>query len=110
MLIYKIIPRAEWEKVAEAYDGSDDDKRDGFIHLSTRTQLAETLKRHYAGQTGLMLLAVEVETLGAVLKWELAPKRGEDFPHLYAPLHKSAVTWAAPLNRDADGNFLLPPE
>ncbi len=110
MLIYKVLPRAEWEKVVEAYDGSADDKRDGFIHLSTRAQLAGTLAKHYAGQTGLLLLAVEAESLGAGLKWELAPKRGEDFPHLYAPLHKSAVTWAAPLNRDASGEFLLPPE
>ena len=110
MLIYKVMPRAEWEKVTDAYHGSADDKRDGFIHFSTHAQLAGTLAKHYAGQTGLMLLAMEADHLGPALKWELAPKRGEAFPHLYAPLPKSAVKWALPLSRDASGDFLLPPE
>ena len=110
MLIYKIIPRAEWEKVATAYDGSADDKRDGFIHFSTRAQLPGTLTRHYAGQTDLMLLAVEAESLGAALKWEHAPKRNEDFPHLYAALQKNAVLQATPITRGLDGEYLLPPE
>ncbi len=100
-LIYKILPRAEWEKVTDAYTGSADDQRDGFIHFSTREQLPGTLARHYAGQTGLMLLAVETEPLGAALKWEHAPKRNADFPHLYAPLLKSAVLWARPIMDDA---------
>jgi uncharacterized protein (DUF952 family) len=110
MLIYKIMPRTDWENVTDAYHGSADDKRDGFIHFSTHAQLAGTLAKHYAGQTGLMLLAIEADDLGAALKWELAPKRGEEFPHLYAALSKDKVVWAKPLNRDADGNFLLPPE
>ncbi len=110
MLIYKIVPRAEWENVTEAYQGSAHDRADGFIHFSARAQLPETLKRHYAGQMDLLLLAVEAESLGPALKWELAPKRGEDFPHLYGALHKSAVLWTAPLDRDAKGEFVLPPE
>jgi uncharacterized protein (DUF952 family) len=110
MLIYKVILRVEWDSVTTTYDGSADDRRDGFIHFSTHAQLASTLAKHYAGQTGLMLLAVEADSLGPALKWELAPKRGEEFPHLYKPLAKSDVKWAAPLNRDASGEFLLPPE
>ncbi|HVZ28281.1 MAG TPA: DUF952 domain-containing protein, partial [Rhizomicrobium sp.] len=69
MLIYKIMPRVEWERVTHAYEGSADDRRDGFIHFSTHSQLAGTLAKHYAGQTGLMLLAVEADTLGPALKW-----------------------------------------
>jgi uncharacterized protein (DUF952 family) len=108
--IFKIVPRAEWENVGELYDGSAHDQADGFLHFSTRPQLAETLKRYYAGQTGLLLVAVKSDALGAALKWEHSPSRGEDFPHLYAALPRSAVTWTAPLNRDADGVFVLPPE
>jgi uncharacterized protein (DUF952 family) len=109
-LIYKVIPRAEWESVTDTYDGSAHDRQDGFLHFSTRAQLPETLRRHYAGQSDLMLVAVEAALLGTALKWEYAPKRGEDFPHLYAPLAKNMVAWAAPLARDADGEYLLPPE
>jgi uncharacterized protein (DUF952 family) len=101
MLIYKILPRAEWEKTGDTYTGSADDTRDGFIHFSTREQLSGTLAKHYAGQTDLLLLAVETKSLGAALKWEHAPKRNADFPHLYAPLLKSAVLWARPIADDA---------
>jgi uncharacterized protein (DUF952 family) len=110
MLIYKIVPRDEWENVTDAWHGSAHDRADGFLHFSTCAQLPETLKRHYAGQSGLVLVAVEAESLGGGLKWELAPKRGEDFPHLYAALPKSAVLWTTPLHQDAKGDFLLPPE
>jgi uncharacterized protein (DUF952 family) len=110
MLIYKIIPRIEWEKVAEAYHGSAHDRADGFLHFSTHAQLPETLRKHYAGQRDLMLVAVEAAALGEALKWEYAHKRQEDFPHLYTPLPKSAVIWAIPLQQAADGEFLLPPE
>ncbi len=110
MLIYKIVPRAEWDSVTDAYHGSAHDKADGFLHFSTRPQLPETLKRHYAGQSGLLLVAVEADSLGAALKWEHAPSRAADFPHLYAPLPVAAVVWTAPLDRAADGEFLLPPE
>jgi uncharacterized protein (DUF952 family) len=110
MLIFKIVPRAEWESCGETYRGSAHDQADGFLHFSTHPQLPETLKRYYAGQTGLLLVAVKADALGAALKWEHSPSRGEDFPHLYAALPRSAVTWTAPLNRDADGEFVLPPE
>jgi uncharacterized protein (DUF952 family) len=59
--------------------------RDGFIHLSTATQLAETLRRHFSGQSDLVLVEVDPGDLGDALRWE--PSRGGDlFPHLYGPL------------------------
>ncbi len=94
MLIFKIVPRAEWEKVGAEYHGSAHDRADGFLHFSTETQLPETLRRYYAGQTDLMLVAVDAAALGAALKWEHSPSRGEDFPHLYGALPLSAVTWS----------------
>ena len=109
-LVFKIVPRAEWEKVKTGYHGSAHDQADGFLHFSTYAQLPETLRKHYTGQNDLMLVAVEATALGPALKWECAPKRGEDFPHLYAALSKEAVAWAKPLHRAADGEFLLPPE
>jgi uncharacterized protein (DUF952 family) len=109
MLIFKIVPRVEWDNVGAEYHGSVHDQADGFLHFSTRPQLAETLRRYYAGQTDLMLVAVEADGL-AGLKWEHSPSRGEDFPHLYGALPRAAVLWTAPLSRQPDGQFLLPPE
>jgi uncharacterized protein (DUF952 family) len=94
---------------AGRYVGSEKDRADGFIHFSTATQLAETLRRYYAGTDDLLLIALNARALGDALKWERAPSRGEDFPHLYAPLLLSAVKWTLPIVRDAHGTAIIPP-
>ena len=69
------------------------DRADGYIHMSTEAQLAETARRHYAGRDDLMLLTVELEHLDPSPVWE--PSRGgELFPHLYGPLPASALASA----------------
>lgn len=96
--VFKICGNAEWQaaEAAGAYHGNDDDSRDGFIHLSTESQVAGTLEKHYAGRTGLLLVAIDATALGADLKWE--PSRGGAlFPHLYGPLPLSAVTGVTPI-------------
>jgi uncharacterized protein (DUF952 family) len=107
-LIFKIVPRAEWEAQSGDYHGSAHDRADGFLHFSTGPQLPETLRLYYAGQDDLMLVAVDAETLGAALKWERSESRNEDFPHLYAPLSCDAMKWARPLLRKPDGTFDIP--
>jgi len=109
--IFKIFPRAEWEQAAASghYEGSADDRRDGFIHFSTADQLAGTLAKHFAGQDDLLLIAVEAEALGAALRWEAA-RGGDLFPHLYAPLPAGAALWVRPLPRDPAGQHVIPPE
>lgn len=92
-MIYKILQFDEWRIAREAgtFHGSPVDAKDGFIHFSTASQLAETAARHFAGRTGLVLLWVDETRLAAPLKWE--PSRGGDlFPHLYGALPVSAVT------------------
>jgi uncharacterized protein (DUF952 family) len=107
-LIFKIVARAEWEASSGDYEGSLHDRADGFLHFSTAAQLAGTLEHHYAGQDDLILVAVDAGALGATLKWEHAPSRGEDFPHLYAALSCDAMKWARPIAKDTDGKFVLP--
>ena len=107
-LIFKIVPRAEWEASSGDYYGSAHDRADGFLHFSTGPQLAETLRRYYAGQDDLMLIAVDPAALGEALKWEYSASRDEDFPHLYAPLSCDAMKWARSLKRNADSAFVLP--
>jgi uncharacterized protein (DUF952 family) len=108
MLIFKIVPRIEWEAESGDYHGSAHDKADGFLHFSTAPQLAETLRRYYAGQDDLMLVAVDPKALGAALKWEYSASRGEDFPHLYSALSCDAIKWARRIMRGSDGEFVLP--
>lgn len=108
-LIYKIAPRALWEQAEKAgrFDGAPVDLADGFIHFSTAAQAAETARRHFSGQTELVLAAIDAAALGDALRYE--PSRGGDlFPHLYAPLPMSAVRWTAPLPLGADGVHVFP--
>ncbi len=109
-MIFKIATAADWAEAERIgrFDGSAHDKADGFIHFSTGSQLAETLRLYYAGQDGLLLVAVDEAALGPALKWEHAPSRGEDFPHLFGPLPLSAVRWVRPIGRDAGGTAVLP--
>jgi uncharacterized protein (DUF952 family) len=87
---------------AGAYEGSPVDLADGFIHFSTAGQAAETARRHFQGQTGLVVLAVQAEALGTALKWE--PSRcGALFPHLYGRLPAACVIEVREAPPGADG-------
>lgn len=87
--------------------GAPVDLADGFIHFSTASQLVETAAKHFAGQTDLLLIAVDAGQLGPALTWE--PSRGGDlFPHLYGPLDLSAVLRVEPLALGLDGRHNFP--
>jgi len=107
--IYKICTAVALEEARSAgrFEGSPDDVRDGFIHLSRRDQLAGTLAKHFVGQHDLMLLAVDAEALGEGLRWEVS-RGGDLFPHLYGPLDLAHVLWLEALPLGDDGRHLLP--
>ena len=105
--VYKILGAADWAEAQARgrYEGSAVDRRDGYIHLSTAAQVAETARRHFAGQDDLLLVAVDAAALGEALRWE--PSRGGDlFPHLYAPLTAAAVRWSTPIPWDGERHHL----
>jgi len=108
--IYKICDTAQWAEAEREgeFRGSAVDLADGYIHFSTATQLADTAAKHFAGMSGLVLLAVGAEELGGVLKWEIS-RGGALFPHLYSALPLTAVRWVKPLRLDDDGRHALPP-
>ncbi|MGQ9366640.1 DUF952 domain-containing protein [Azospirillum sp. ST 5-10] len=109
-IIYHMCRAEEWERAAASgsYPGSSQDAADGFIHFSTAAQVVESAAKHRAGQTGLVLLAVEAARLGPALKWE--PSRGGQlFPHLYGPLPAAAVRRVDPLPLGPDGRHVFPP-
>ena len=109
--IFKVVSTAEWseaERLRE-YRGSAKDRVDGFLHFSNAGQVPQTLAKHYAGLNDLVLVCVSAERLGPSLKYEAA-RDCQLYPHLYGPLPLSAVAWARPIARRADGSFVLPAE
>lgn len=98
MRIYKILRGPEWAELQARSEtaGAPIDISDGFVHFSTAEQARETAAKHFAGETGLVLAALETAALGDALKWEIS-RGGAEFPHLYAPLRLCDVIWHAPL-------------
>jgi uncharacterized protein (DUF952 family) len=108
-LLYKILGAAEWQafRAAGLFDGSEVDRRDGFIHFSYADQVAETARKHFSGRGDLVLLAADPVPLGAALRDEVS-RGGALFPHLYAPLPLAAVLWDKPIPLDPAGRPVLP--
>jgi uncharacterized protein (DUF952 family) len=109
--IYKILTAAQWQQAEAAgqFQGAPIDLKDGYIHFSDAATVRETAARHFAGETDLLLAAVEAEALGAALKWEVS-RGGALFPHLYASLPLDRVLWIKPLPLGLNGAHLFPDE
>lgn len=107
--IFKICPETLWREAETRgrFDGAPIDLADGFIHFSTAEQVRETAAKHFSGQQGLLLVAIDENRLGEALKYEVS-RGGALFPHLYAPLDLSAVAWVKPLPLGADGTHAFP--
>jgi uncharacterized protein (DUF952 family) len=109
--IYKILPATLWAEAERdgVFRGAGIDLKDGYIHFSTAAQATETARLHFAGQDGLVLVAVDARALGPAIRWE--PSRGGAlFPHLYGTLPLAQVLWAKPMPLGADGRHILPLE
>jgi uncharacterized protein (DUF952 family) len=108
-MIYKICPASAWREAERSgvFRGSADDLRDGFIHFSTAPQVAGTARKHFFGQSGLFLIAVDADSLGDSLRWE--PSRNDElFPHLYGELDLGAVTAVLEMRTRSDGTHDIP--
>ena len=107
--IYKICPASAWREAERqgVYRGSADDARDGYIHFSTAVQVEETVRKFFAGQTGLFLVEVDADALGSALRWERS-RNDQLFPHLYGELDLGAVRAVKNLNARSDGYHNIP--
>lgn len=106
--VYKILSAADWQ-VAEqlGYTQTAFDEGDGYVHLSTRAQVAETLALHYFQQTEVRLLEYIAEEMNGPIRWEES-RGGQLFPHLYAALRIDGAKRVWTLELDADGVPKLP--
>jgi len=106
--IFKVIDKEEWQKAKHTgtYDGSDKDKKDGYIHFSEEDQVPETLNKYYKNIENLVLLKVNAFKLEHLL-WEQA-SNGDMYPHLYSPLDIKNVEEEFELSLDDGGMHILP--
>ena len=89
--LFHVIEAEGWDRAkAEGQVRPASLETEGFVHLSSAEQVHATLRRHFPGRFGLMLLTVDPERLDAEIRWEEA-EGGELFPHFYGPLPITAV-------------------
>ena len=72
VLIYKILLPTEWAAFEDAgrFDGSPFDDESGFIHLSSREQVAATALRVFGNEPELVVVAVDTQVVDESLRWE----------------------------------------
>ena len=102
---FKILPMSLWANVGETVPLVPVDIKDGYMHMSTADTVEETARKHFSGQTDLVILEIDLTKVPG-LKWEEA-RGGKPFPHAYGPVPVSAVVFGAPLTETKDG-FVFP--
>ena len=108
-IIYHMADKDDWQaaKSAGLYLGTAADKKDGFIHFSTKETVVESAAKHRAGVANLVLISVNADVLGQKLKWEPA-RGGILFPHLYGGLDPKDVLAAVDLPLGPDNLHIFP--
>lgn len=108
-VIYKIVSKAEWKEAVKngVFRGAAIDLEDGYIHFSSAEQVEETAKKHFSGQSDLLLVTVSESKLGDSVRWEES-RGGQLFPHLYSDLLVSIVDDVFELPLGDDDQHVFP--
>ena len=106
--VYKILTLGEWEeasKIGQIVTALD--QQDGFVHLSSATQLNMTLSLYFSKEEKVILLQINESDIIEGLTYEYADKRGGEFAHFYGELSTDKILQSWHLDRSA---FNLPEE
>jgi uncharacterized protein (DUF952 family) len=85
MFIYKILPSPPQEPLPAEFPLSDLDRNDGFVHLSTATQVPQTGDLFFKDATNLWIVKLDLANFEKDVKWE------NGFPHLYSNFGAAGV-------------------
>ena len=104
--VYKVLTLQEWEGASKTgLVITDLDQKDGFIHLSSASQLNVTLALYFSQEEQVVLLQIKESEIAQDLTYEISEKRGGQFAHLYGELSTKKISQFWHLDRSA---FNLP--
>ena len=111
--IFHITSREQWAEAAQTGSyRADSLGSEGFIHCSTPDQVVKVANAYYPGQTGLVLLCVDADSLRSEVRYEDASGvqfgPGEQFPHVYGQVNVDAVVKVIAWEPGPDGLFMVP--
>jgi uncharacterized protein (DUF952 family) len=82
---------------------------EGFIHCSLVEQIADVANAWFAGQSGLVLLVLDLTRLRPEVRFEAGADRPDRlFPHVYGPINLDAVIRVLDYQPGQDGRFSTP--
>ena len=106
--VYKVLTLEEWEEVSKIGQiVTALDQQDGFVHLSSATQLNMTLSLYFLKEEEVILLQIHERDIIEGLTYEYADKRGDKFAHYFGELGIEKISQSWHLVRSA---FSLPEE
>ena len=82
--VYRVMLNNEWDefKKIKKFFGNKLDIQSGFIHLSTKSQIKNTIEKYYKNEDSIIIFKINVKDIAKNLKWEIS-RNNQLFPHLY---------------------------
>ena len=82
--VYRVMLNNEWVefKKKKKFFGNKLDIQSGFIHLSTKSQIKNTIEKYYKNEDSIIIFKINVKDIAKNLKWEIS-RNNQLFPHLY---------------------------
>ena len=103
-LLYKVLTIQEWEVSSQSSRICTQlDAADGFIHLSSASQLNMTLSLYFSQEESVVLLRFNEADIKDGLKYEYSEKRNGQFAHFYGKLSIKNISQSWHLDRSAFG-------
>ena len=100
--VYKVLTIKEWGEASEMGQiVTELDQQDGFVHLSSATQLNMTLSLYFSDEEKVVLVEINESDIAEGLSYEHAEKRGGDFAHYYGELSADKISQSWYLDRSA---------
>jgi uncharacterized protein (DUF952 family) len=109
--IYHLVEPATWEANPAADYSVASLAAEGFTHCAFAPQVAPAANRFYADAPALLALQLDPGRLTSPLRVEPpspASTSGQQYPHVYGPLQRSAVVRVHVLRRDDGGRWVFP--
>src|SRR3989339_1032488 len=105
-IILHACTKADWQKAQkdQEYKVSSLDS-EGFIHCSEADTIIGVANSHWKGRLDLVLLIINSVKVKSEIKYELDPKGGKIYPHIYGPLNLDAVIKVKDFLPNSNGIF-----
>ena len=100
--VYKVLTLQEWEGASKTgLIITDLDQKDGFIHLSSASQLNATLALYFSQEEQVVLLQIKESEIAKDLAHEISEQRGGAFAQREGELRSQKVAQSWQLARSA---------